>query len=425
LNEQNSASENGNILEIRDLWKIFGDNPELILNSVEKRTAPRQQLLEETGCVVAVRNINFQVSRGEIFVIMGLSGSGKSTLIRCVLRLIEPTAGQIFIEGDDICTYNLERLMQLRRNTTGMIFQHFGLFPHKNVLENAAYGLKVRGIDKEERLMKAREALERVGLKGWENHFPHTLSGGMQQRVGIARALANDPDILLMDEPFSGLDPLIRRQMQDEFMSLQSELHKTILFVTHDLDEALKLGDHIAIMKDGEIVQTGRPEEVITSPIDDYVRSFVQDASAAKVISAASIMEEPRERIYRWQGPKAAMRLLRTNHMDSAFVVDRGDVLYGLVSLEDLVRLFRENPNGGELSQIIEKDIITCTPDIKMEDLFALAASSPHPIAVVDENRKLIGEIHDQAILMSMVQKKTPDMSDEVPSTAGENPENG
>ena len=405
MNEAQKGPDDDIVVEVRDLWKIFGDNPERILESGELRIAPKDYLLEETGCVVAVREISFRVRRGEIFVIMGLSGSGKSTLIRCVLRLIEPTSGHVLLDGKDISQLDEEGLMQVRRNSTGMIFQHFGLFPHRTVLQNAAYGLKVRGIGKQERLTKAREALERVGLKGWDDYLPGALSGGMQQRVGIARALANDPDIILMDEPFSGLDPLIRRQMQDELINLQSELKKTLLFVTHDLDEALKLGDHIAIMKDGEIVQVGTPEDVITSPSDNYVRSFVQDASASKVVKAGSIMEEPRSRVYSWQGPRAAMTVMRTNRMEHAFVVDRNNVLQGLVTLNSLIEMIRRDDKS--VTALMEKDVITCKEDTLMEELFALAASSPYPIAVIDENRKLIGEVFDQSIFIGLVQEQT------------------
>jgi glycine betaine/proline transport system ATP-binding protein len=392
-------------VEVSGLWKIFGNNPEAVLHSEEMRTATKDEILEKTGNVVAVRNVSFKVNKGELFVIMGLSGSGKSTLIRCVLRLIEPTAGKLIIEGEDICTYSEEKLINLRRHTTGMIFQHFGLFPHRTVLDNAAYGMKVRGIKKEERNKRAMEVLERVGLKGWEHYLPSSLSGGMQQRVGIARALANDPDILLMDEPFSGLDPLIRRQMQDEFISLQMEMHKTILFVTHDLDEALKLGDNIAIMKDGEIIQTGTPEEVITAPSDGYVREFVQDASPAKVITASSIMEEPEVILYEWQSPKVAMHRLRTKHIDEAFLVNRGGKLMGLITMDRLIELFRTG--GTSLKEAIETDYLKCTSDTVLEDLFAIAASTGYPIAVVDENDVFQGELYSSTILVSMVQEKT------------------
>jgi glycine betaine/proline transport system ATP-binding protein len=404
LNNNSTPLSDEIAVEVDGLWKIFGNNPKAVLQSEDKRTATKEKILEETGNVVAVRDVSFKVNKGELFVIMGLSGSGKSTLIRCVLRLIEPTAGKLIIEGEDIIKYNDEQLIKLRRNTTGMIFQHFGLFPHRTVLDNAAYGLKVRGIGKEERYRRAREVLERVGLKGWENYLPSALSGGMQQRVGIARALTNDPDILLMDEPFSGLDPLIRRQMQDEFISLQSEMHKTILFVTHDLDEALKLGDHIAIMKDGEIIQIGTPEEVITAPSDGYVREFVQDASPAKVVTASSIMEEPKIILYEWQSPKVAMQLLRTKRIDEAFLVNRAGKLLGLVTMDKLIGLLRQE--GRSLNKAIETDYLKCTSDTILEDLFAMAASTGNPIAVVDENDVFQGEIYSSTVLVSMVQEK-------------------
>ncbi|MBE9482311.1 MAG: glycine betaine/L-proline ABC transporter ATP-binding protein [Chloroflexi bacterium] len=390
-------------MEVSGLWKIFGGNAEDIINS-EKRTATKEAILEETGCVVAVRDISFQVHQGELFVIMGLSGSGKSTLIRCILRLIEPTAGKILIDGEDICGYNERQLLDLRRHTTGMIFQHFGLFPHRNVIDNVAYGLKVRGVAKEERYARAREVVEIVGLKGWESYLPGALSGGMQQRVGIARALAIDPEILLMDEPFSGLDPLIRRQMQDELVDIQEKLKKTIIFVTHDLNEALKLGSRIAIMRDGEIIQIGAPEEVITAPGDAYVREFVQDASPAKVVTAGSIMEQPSVLLYVWQGPKAAAHILRTNKLDSAFLVDHTHKLVGLVTMERLIELFQRK--GGILREALEPDVAACTDNMVLEELFPLAASTKYPIPVIDDTGKFMGEINTSTILVSMIQEK-------------------
>jgi glycine betaine/proline transport system ATP-binding protein len=400
----NADSQNGEVcIEVSGLWKIFGPNAEQVLNS-ELRTATREAILEETGCVVAVRDVSFTVNQSELFVIMGLSGSGKSTLIRCILRLVEPTAGKIIINGEDICSYNDKQLMALRRNTTGMIFQHFGLFPHRSVIDNVAYGLKVKGIAKEERYTKAREVIAKVGLKEWEDYFPDALSGGMQQRVGIARALANDPEILLMDEPFSGLDPLIRRQMQDELIELQAELQKTILFVTHDLDEALKLGSRIAIMRDGEIIQTGIPEEVVTTPIDDYVREFVQDASPAKVLTASSIMTEPGKLVYEWQGPKAAIHGLTTTKSDYAFVVGRGRKYMGLITTKRLNDLIKEKNKA--IKDVLEPDVQPCTPDMLLEDLFCLAIATEYPIPVINEEGNLIGEIDNDIILSSMVQYK-------------------
>jgi len=285
-----------------------------------------------------------------------------------------------------------------------MIFQHFGLFPHRSVIDNVAYGLKVRGVAKGKRYDRAREVIEQVGLKEWADYYPDALSGGMQQRVGIARALANDPEILLMDEPFSGLDPLIRRQMQDELIDLQEELHKTILFVTHDLNEALKLGSRIAIMKDGEIIQTGVPEEVITSPAGDYVREFVQDASPAKVLTAGSIMTEPEVIIYDWQGPKAALHVLATARSDYAFVVGRGRKFMGLITTKRLSKLIKKKSK--DVKEALEPDIATCTNGMLLEDLFCLAVATKYPIPVVDENGKLTGEIDNETILSSMVQYK-------------------
>ena len=406
----NAGSLNGEVcIEVSGLWKIFGRNAEEIINS-EKSTATKESLLEETGSVVAVRDVSFQIQRGELFVIMGLSGSGKSTLIRCILRLIEPTMGKIIIDGEDICSYDDKRLLTLRRNTIGMIFQHFGLFPHRSVIDNVAYGLKIRGVNKEERYTRSREIIEKVGLKGWENHLPGTLSGGMQQRVGIGRALANDPEILLMDEPFSGLDPLIRRQMQDELIVMQAELQKTILFVTHDLHEALKLGNRIAIMRDGGFIQVGSPEEVITAPVDAYVREFVQDASPARVLTAGSIAEQPNVLLYEWQGPKAAMHILRTIGLDEAFLISRTGKLLGLVTIERLIELFRSH--GNSLRDALEPDLLTATADTVVEDLFPLAASTGHSIAVVDDTDKFLGEIHTSTILGSMIQEKETEIEE-------------
>ena len=402
--KRNAVSQNGEVcIEVSGLWKVFGHNAEEIVNS-EKGAATKETILEETGCVVAVRDISFQVHRGELFVIMGLSGSGKSTLIRCILRLVEPTAGKILINGEDVCSFNQRQLMNLRRHTMGMIFQNFGLFPHRSVIENVAYGLKVRGVGKVERYARAQEVIEIVGLKGWQNYLPGALSGGMQQRVGIARALAIDPGILLMDEPFSGLDPLIRRQMQDELLDLQEKVQKTILFVTHDLHEALKLGNRIAIMRDGGIIQVGAPEEVITTPTDAYVREFVKDASPAKVLTAANIMEQPNVLLYEWQGPRAAMHILRTSKLDNTFLVSRTGKLLGLVTIERLIELFRRK--GDSLTEALEPDISTCTSDTVVEDLLPLAASTEYPIPVVDEKGKFVGEINTGTILVSMIQEK-------------------
>jgi glycine betaine/proline transport system ATP-binding protein len=273
----------------RALWKVYGPHPERIVGSPDAHL-PRGELLEKTGCVAAVRNVSFDVAEGEVFVVMGLSGSGKSTLVRMINRLHDPTSGQVFIDGEDVLKLTEERLREIRRQKVSMVFQHFGLLPHRRIADNVAFGLEVRGIEKGERLAKATEVLEVVGLGGWGQHYPDELSGGMQQRVGLARALATDPEIMLFDEPFSALDPLIRRDMQDEVIRLQREVRKTMIFITHDLAEALKLGDRIAIMKDGGFVQVGSPEEVVAHPADDYVADFTRDVPRAHVLTARSIM---------------------------------------------------------------------------------------------------------------------------------------
>lgn len=262
-------------LQVRDLWKVF-PRPRQTVTKDDVTSPEKVAALEDAGAVVAVRGISFDIRPGELFVVMGLSGSGKSTLIRCLLRLVEPTAGSIVVGGDDITRFDEKALIEFRRHRAAMVFQHYGLLPHRTVLENVAFGLKLRGTPVQERQERAREMLARVGLEGWDDRYPGELSGGMRQRVGIARALANDPDIMLWDEPFSGLDPLIRREMQEELIRLQSEMQKTIMFVTHDLDEALRLADRIAVMKDGSFVQVASPEELLRAPANDYVRRFVQ-----------------------------------------------------------------------------------------------------------------------------------------------------
>jgi glycine betaine/proline transport system ATP-binding protein len=274
----------------RSVWKVYGPKADRIVGSPDAALS-RQELLEKTGCVAAVRDVSFEVAEGEVFVVMGLSGSGKSTLVRMINRLHDPTSGQVLIDGEDVVKLDDERLRELRRRKISMVFQHFGLFPHRRIVENVAFGLEVQGVEKDERNAKASEILEVVGLGGWGNSYPDELSGGMQQRVGLARALATDPEIMLFDEPFSALDPLIRRDMQDEVLKLQRELKKTMIFITHDLMEALKLGNRIAIMKDGAFVQVGTPEEVVAHPADSYVADFIRDVPRAHVLTARTIME--------------------------------------------------------------------------------------------------------------------------------------
>jgi glycine betaine/proline transport system ATP-binding protein len=277
----------------RNVWKVFGSHPERIKESLDPAWT-KEDVLEKTGHVLAVKNVSFEVREGETFVVMGLSGSGKSTLVRCITRLTEPTAGQVLMDGEDVLAMNDTELRALRRRKMSMVFQHFGLFPHRKVIDNAAYGLEVQKIGKKERYERANEMLEIVGLSGWGDYYPGELSGGMQQRVGLARALAVDPEILFFDEPFSALDPLIRREMQDELIRLQEKLQKTIVFITHDFLEAIKLADYLAIMKDGEVVQMGTSQSIILHPADDYVQEFTEDVPHSRVVTAGAIMREPR-----------------------------------------------------------------------------------------------------------------------------------
>ena len=380
---------------------MFGDRPERALDS-QYASLSRDEIQSNLGLVAALRNVTLSVAQGEIFVVMGLSGSGKSTLVRCLTRLIDPTQGHVRFDGEDILEYTPEQLIEFRRNKVAMVFQNYGLFPHRRVLDNVAYGLEVRGLDRESRYEAASEAIETVGLKGWENYYPREMSGGMQQRVGLARALAVDPDILLMDEPFSGLDPLIRREMQDELISLETALHKTIVFITHDLNEALKLGDRIAIMRDGEIVQVGSPEEIVTLPADDYVTEFVQDVSKAKVLQATGIMQEPKAVVHEWQGPRAALQLMQSNDTDVLFLLGHDRVLRGLVTEDMAAALVRQGVE--RLENIATERVLTTSSDSYIEEIIPLAAQTEHPIAVVNDNGSLLGEVRRGALLASIAE---------------------
>ncbi len=386
---------------IKDLWKVYGKDTKRIFQK-ELRDKSKEEIQKETGCIIGMRDINLEIKKGEFYILMGLSGSGKSTLIRALIRLVKSTKGSIEINGEDITKMNSDEMIQFRRKTFGMVFQSYGLLPHMTVLDNAAYGLKIRGVGKEERYKKALEVLETVGLKGWEDYFPTSLSGGMQQRVGLARALANDPDILLMDEPFSGLDPLIRRQMQDELVELQSKLQKTIVFVTHDLHEALKLGDRIAILRNGEVVQVGTPEDIITHPADDYVQAFVQDASPAKVLTAGSVMSDIPVITYAWEGPKTALTLMRGQKKRMGYVVDKNRKFLGVITAKELKRLLDDEVKHKSIPSSSIERVESVLPDVLLEDLFSVAPQNPYPIPVVDENNRLLGRISSDTIFDSI-----------------------
>jgi glycine betaine/proline transport system ATP-binding protein len=395
------AEDNNTQIVIKNLWKIYGKDPKRVFQK-NLHDKSKEEIQNKTGCIVGLRDINLEIKKGEFYILMGLSGSGKSTLIRSLIRLIKSTKGSIEINGADITKMNSDQLMKFRRKTFGMVFQHYGLLPHMSVLDNAAFGLKIKGITKEERYEKAIEVLETVGLKGWEDYYPTSLSGGMQQRVGLARALANEPEILLMDEPFSGLDPLIRRQMQDELVELQSTLQKTIIFVTHDLHEALKLGDKIAIMRNGEVVQIGTPEDIVTNPANDYVSDFVQDASPAKVLTAGSIMTEIPVITYAWEGPKTALTLMKSSHKRVGYIVDKKQSFLGVITAKELERLLTldEKFKNIPLSSIEKVDSVS--PDTIIEELFVIAPKNKYAIPVVDEKNKLLGRITSDSIFDSI-----------------------
>lgn len=368
-------------------------------SGTESRTDSRTDLRQE-GTTAAVIDASFEVERGEIFVVMGLSGSGKSTLLRMLNGLLEPTSGRVLFDGQDLTALSPKALRDLRSHRISMVFQHFALFPHRSVLENAGYGLEVQGRPREEREAKAAEALAMVGLEGWEQSWPDELSGGMQQRVGLARALATDADLLLMDESFSALDPLIRRDMQDQLLELQQRLHKTIVFITHDLNEAMRLGDRIAVMRDGRIVQTGTAEDILTAPADDYVASFVQDVDRSRVLTAASIMEEPRVMLSPEDGTGAAMRALRTDHASAAFVVEEGGRLVGTVTEAGVTEGLRHA--GGTVRDLMDADCVTTHADTPLSGLLTPASRTELPVAVVDGDGRLAGVVPRVTLLAAL-----------------------
>lgn len=372
------------LIEVKNLSKIFGRNTKQTIKLLDEGLS-KQEILKKTGNTVGVNRATFSVEEGEIFVIMGLSGSGKSTLVRLINRLIEPTEGNILIDGDDLSKMDKKTLRQTRREKLGMVFQRFALFPHRTILENAEFGLEIQNVPKEQRKEKATEALEMVGLGGYLHQKPSQLSGGMQQRVGLARALANDPEVLLMDEAFSALDPLIRKEMQDELIELQSNMKKTILFITHDLDEALRLGDRIALMRDGSIVQVGTPEEILVNPANDYVEKFVEDVDRSKILTAQNIMKRPETINIERHGPRVALERMREEGLSSILVVDNKRHLQGYVMAEDALDATKKEIR--DLHQILKKDIQKVNKEKPMNEIFNIIYNSPIPIAVVDNER--------------------------------------
>ncbi|NBC64708.1 MAG: betaine/proline/choline family ABC transporter ATP-binding protein [Bacteroidetes bacterium] len=385
-------------ITVRNLYKIFGKKPGKAIPMLRDGMS-KDEILEKTGLTVAIDDASFEVREKEIFVIMGLSGSGKSTVLRCLNRLIEPTDGEIFLESEQKNIMDIKRneLLELRRRSMSMVFQNFGLFPHRTILNNVAYGLEIGGADKETRHEKAREAIDLVGLKGYEDKKPNELSGGMQQRVGLARALANNPEILLMDEAFSALDPLIRNDMQEELLELQAEMNKTIVFITHDLDEALKLGDRIAIMKDGRIVQIGTPETILTEPANEYVRAFVQNVDRTKIITAVSIMRKAPTVDLKKDGPGVATRKMEKSGVSTVYVLNGNRKYQGVVTIDDANRL--KNEKIKSVDDIIRNDAHTTRPDTPIKQLLSKAIESRLPIAVVEQDGTFRGVVSRASII--------------------------
>jgi len=384
-------------LRAEGLFKVFGKRGS---ESVERLRAGEKRSSLGPGTTAAVINASFEVNKGEIFVVMGLSGSGKSTLIRMLNGLYETTSGSIYIGDDELASASKTQLRKIRRERVSMVFQHFALFPHRTVLFNVAYPLKLQGVDRAAREAKATEILDMVGLGGWGDKFPHQLSGGMKQRVGIARALAADTDILLMDEAFSALDPLIRREMQDQLIELQQTLGKTIIFITHDLNEAMLLGDRIAVMRDGEIVQIGTPEDILTDPANDYVEQFVQDVDRARVLTAGNVMEKPRAVVAASAGPRTALRTMRDTYSSAAYVVDRDRRLVGTVDDRDAIKLARQGERS--IAGIIKNDATSVQDDAVLMDLFVPAVESKLAVAVVNDQNKLVGVIPRVTLLAAL-----------------------
>lgn len=390
-------------IQVKNVYKVFGSAPMQMISFLEKGEK-KTDLLKKHKHSVGVNNVSFSVNEGEIFVVMGLSGSGKSTLIRCLNRLIEPTSGEIYTDNEKITQVSSAKLREIRRKKIAMVFQNFALLPHRTVLENVAFGLEIQKVDVEERKKKAIEMLEVVGLKGYENAKPKELSGGMQQRVGLARALATDADILLMDEAFSALDPLIRKEMQNELLSLQTKMQKTIVFITHDLDEALKIGDRIAIMKDGNIVQIGEPEEILNSPADAYVREFIQDVNRTKIVSASSIMRSSESIILEKAGVRTAAKKMKDLEISSIFVTDKHKTLLGIITIDKVSELMKENRD--DLKSVIDTDIRTVGVDTSIDEIIPLFLQSGYPVAVVDDENKLKGIIFKSTVLAGIAGKE-------------------
>ena len=395
-------------IEVENLTKIFGDNQKKALK-LTKEGASKNDILEKTGATVGVYEANLKIKEGEIFVIMGLSGSGKSTLVRMLNRLIEPTSGSVKIDGEDIIQMNKADLREVRRKKISMVFQNFGLFPHKTILENTEYGLEVQGMDKKERTERAEKALDNAGLLPYKDQYPDQLSGGMQQRVGLARALANDPEIILMDEAFSALDPLIRRDMQDELIELQKNQKRTIIFITHDLNESLRLGDRIAIMKDGQVVQVDTGDEILMNPANEYVERFVEDIDRSLVYTAENIMSTTPEYIIKDENDtKSALKHMEDKDISNIIVVEKDMTLVGFLDREEVSQAVIEGQT--EIESLLHTTLPTVRPKTLVKNLYDIIHDSDTPVAVIDSTDKLLGIVVRGAVLSALSEEGRDDV---------------
>lgn len=395
------------ILEVKHLSKIFGKRQKAALEMV-KAGKSKSEIFKKTGATVGVYDASFEVKEGEIFVIMGLSGSGKSTLVRMLNRLIEPSTGSILLGGKDISTMSAEQLREVRRHDINMVFQSFALFPHKTILENTEFGLELRGVPKEKRQELAERALDNSGLLDFKDQYPDQLSGGMQQRVGLARALANSPKILLMDEAFSALDPLIRREMQDELLDLQDSMKQTIIFISHDLNEALRIGDRIALMKDGQIMQIGTGEEILTNPANDFVREFVEDVDRSKVLTAQNIMIKPLTTTIELDGPQVALNRMHNEEVSMLMATNRRRQLVGSLTADAAIEARKK---GLPLSEVIDRDVRTVSKDTVITDIMPLIYDSSAPIAVTDDDNRLLGVVIRGRVIEALANIPDEDLS--------------
>ncbi|NMA55089.1 MAG: betaine/proline/choline family ABC transporter ATP-binding protein [Firmicutes bacterium] len=398
-NVDNVNNADNVLLSTRRVSKLYGAEKSRAIK-LKKSGADKDTIYRKTGVITALWDVTLDIKQGEVFVIIGLSGSGKSTLVRCFNMLNKPTSGHVFYRGQDIGQFSRQELNNYRRNQVSMIFQQFGLMSHRDVLGNVEYGLEIKGVPKEERRAKAVEMLNMVGLDGHEHEPISSLSGGMKQRVGIARALANDPEILLMDEPFSALDPLVRRDMQFELLTIHRKLNKTIVFITHDIDEAFKLGDRVAIMKDGEVIQVATPEKMSEQPANDYVKQFIDSADKTQVITVRSVMITPNSIVRLRDNLSYAINTMRKNGVSSAYVVGDKMKLQGVITIDDTIRA---NKEGLGIKDILIKDINTTDPDAVLTDIMSMATKTRFPIAVVDESGSLKGILSKVHVLSSML----------------------